>query len=124
MEQYDGAEGRRLLLGCKGLVYEVSPDFYGPGKAYSKFAGRDCSLHLATVKVGQERANQAWMDLPEKDMKVLDDWEEKYQQKYDCVGWVDADWAHPLSGPPASKPARKPVPVDKDGKKKGACAQQ
>eukprot|EP01062_Namystynia_karyoxenos_P021980 TRINITY_DN18403_c0_g3_i1.p1 TRINITY_DN18403_c0_g3~~TRINITY_DN18403_c0_g3_i1.p1 ORF type:complete len:300 (+),score=78.36 TRINITY_DN18403_c0_g3_i1:63-902(+) len=115
---HTGGAGQRLLLGCKGLVYEVNPDFYGPGKAYSKFAGKDCSHHLAVVKVGDEHANKCWRGLPEKDAKVLDDWEEKYQQKYDCVGWVVADWAYPPEGPPFERPARKPQ------SKEGGCAQQ
>eukprot|EP01065_Artemidia_motanka_P002069 TRINITY_DN1094_c1_g5_i1.p1 TRINITY_DN1094_c1_g5~~TRINITY_DN1094_c1_g5_i1.p1 ORF type:complete len:250 (+),score=94.04 TRINITY_DN1094_c1_g5_i1:68-817(+) len=118
---HTGGEGKRLLLGCKGLVYEVSPDFYGPGKAYAKFAGKDCSWHLAKVKVGDDRANQCWADLAEKDVKVLDDWEQKYQQKYNCVGWVVADWAYAEGTSPAEKPVKRAAPK---GEKQGGCAQQ
>jgi len=117
LSEHTGGDGKRLLLGCKGLVYEVSPDFYGPGKAYSKFAGKDCSWHLGKVKVGDENANRSWSDLTEKDVKVLDDWEEKYQQKYDCVGWITTEWAYP--GEPPARPVRKA-----DAKPKQGCAQQ
>ena len=89
LRKHDGLEGRELFLGCKGVVYRVDPSFYGEGMAYNAFAGSDASRHLAKVKVGTTELNQTYDDLTEKQMKVLDDWEAKYRQKYTLVGRVD-----------------------------------
>jgi predicted heme/steroid binding protein len=50
LKQYDGTDPTKpILLGVKGKIYDVSAkeEFYGPGGAYSAFAGRDASRALA-----------------------------------------------------------------------------
>ncbi|KAJ2767641.1 Dihydrodipicolinate synthase [Coemansia nantahalensis] len=43
LAQYTGADGAPILIALDGKVYDVSAGrgFYGPGGAYSVFAGRD-----------------------------------------------------------------------------------
>eukprot|EP01064_Diplonema_japonicum_P010594 TRINITY_DN17827_c0_g1_i2.p1 TRINITY_DN17827_c0_g1~~TRINITY_DN17827_c0_g1_i2.p1 ORF type:complete len:200 (+),score=44.62 TRINITY_DN17827_c0_g1_i2:56-601(+) len=85
-----GEKGKPLCLSCKGIVYKVDPEFYGSGKAYSVFSGADCSRHLAKVKVGSAELNQHWTThLTDTQVTTLDDWEEKYQKKYEILGKID-----------------------------------
>eukprot|EP01059_Diplonema_ambulator_P012544 TRINITY_DN22900_c0_g1_i1.p1 TRINITY_DN22900_c0_g1~~TRINITY_DN22900_c0_g1_i1.p1 ORF type:complete len:221 (+),score=78.21 TRINITY_DN22900_c0_g1_i1:58-663(+) len=84
-----GEKGAMLCLSCKGIVYEVDPEFYGTGMAYHVFSGVDCSRHLAKVRVGDNEANQHWTGLTPTQQTTLADWEEKYQKKYKILGRID-----------------------------------
>lgn len=54
LEELSGAleKDGRLLIGCKGMVFDVSarPDFYGKGSGYHLFVGFDSSVSLAKMK--------------------------------------------------------------------------
>jgi membrane-associated progesterone receptor component len=50
LARYKGERGMRVALGVCGRVYDVTElggKFYGPGKSYSMFAGRDATRALA-----------------------------------------------------------------------------
>ena len=89
LSELKGLNGKDLCISCKGVVYRVDPGFYGEGMSYFAFAGADSSRHLAKVVIGTTELNQTWTSLDAKQMKVLDDWEEKYQAKYTILGRID-----------------------------------
>jgi membrane-associated progesterone receptor component len=81
-----------ILLAVKGNVYDVSyggTEHYGPGGSYHLFAGIDASRALAKMSFEAEDVNSSDLsDLSEEHLKILDDWEEKFQKKrmYPLVG--------------------------------------
>ena len=56
LKQYTGENGMPIYVCIKGVVYDVSSGagFYGPGKGYSSFAGRDASRALAVMVVQEQ----------------------------------------------------------------------
>ena len=78
-----------IFVGVKGKIYNVGHDFYGPGSAYNAFAGCDASRHLGKVVVGKEESNADWsVNFTAKHLQTLDEWEAKFQSKYNVVGWI------------------------------------
>ena len=54
LEDGDGVDGAPVYVALRGRVYDVSAgsaSFYGPGKAYHHFVGRDASRAFATNRV-------------------------------------------------------------------------
>jgi membrane-associated progesterone receptor component len=49
LSKYDGQQEKKILMGIRGRVYDVSAgaNFYGPGGPYGNFAGRDASRGLS-----------------------------------------------------------------------------
>lgn len=91
---YNGSDpAKPLLLGCKGLVFDVSAgrDFYGPPDGpYKNFAGRDASRALALMSLKLEDAENSSLEgLTEEELKVLDDWCKKFKGKYPVLGILD-----------------------------------
>lgn len=88
LQEYDDL----VFIGCKGTVYVVGHDFYGPGSAYNAFAGRDSSRHLGKIKVGREEANADWkVNLSRRCLQHLDEWDAKFKDKYPVAGWIVFD---------------------------------
>jgi hypothetical protein len=78
-----------LVFVCvKGVVFNVSPDYYGPGAGYSAFAAKDSSRQLGKVVVGTTECNADWTTMNDKHLKVLADWEARYREKYCIAGWL------------------------------------
>ena len=67
---------RSSLTTETGTVFDVSHkrETYGKGGSYNLFAGRDASKALGKSSLKEEDASPDYSDLPESDMKVLNDW--------------------------------------------------
>jgi membrane-associated progesterone receptor component len=93
-----------ILLAVKGNVYDVSyggKEHYGPGGSYHLFAGIDASRALAKMSFEPEDVNSSDLsDLTEEQLKILDDWEDKFQKKrlYPLVGRLVSPTAPHSSG--------------------------
>jgi len=90
LSEYDGSNPTSaILVGAKGKVYDVTDgaDFYGPGGPYHAFAGHDASRCLAKMKTVYESADIS--DLTPEEWNVLNEWVNKYNQKYPIVGRIE-----------------------------------
>ncbi|KAL3679169.1 hypothetical protein R1sor_022125 [Riccia sorocarpa] len=81
LSKHDGSNADLpLLVAIRGKIYDVSSasDFYGPGKAYAVFAGKDATRALAKMSTKAEDVLPSVEGLTEKEIGVLDDWEKKF----------------------------------------------
>ncbi|CAK9141331.1 unnamed protein product [Ilex paraguariensis] len=91
LKQYDGTDpSKPLYVAVKGRIFDVTEgmSFYGPGKDYSMFAGKDASRALAKMSKNEEDVCASLEGLSEKEIGVLNDWEKKFEAKYPVVGNV------------------------------------
>jgi len=73
LHDYDGSSpSRPLYLAIKGVVFDVTAGekFYGPGKAYSKFAGRDITRSTAMFSTSERDLDRR--DYPSEKQAALD----------------------------------------------------
>lgn len=90
---FNGANGAPIYVSVKGVVYDVSKgaDFYGPGKSYGVFAGKEVSRCLGKMEVNDKESNAGWRNLNEEHATTLEEWVQKYQAKYAVVGVFKPD---------------------------------
>ncbi|KAF3655457.1 putative steroid-binding protein 3 [Capsicum baccatum] len=91
LKAYDGTDpSKPIYVAIKGRIFDVSTgnSFYGPGGAYSMFAGKDASRALAKMSKNEEDVTPCCDGLSDKEMGVLNDWEKKFEAKYPIVGTV------------------------------------
>jgi hypothetical protein len=71
-------------------VFDVTrnKESYGPEGGYHVFVGKDASRALAMSSLEPEDAVPKYKDLPEADLKVLDDWYHFFELRYNIVGHV------------------------------------
>ncbi|EGR27572.1 hypothetical protein IMG5_193720 [Ichthyophthirius multifiliis] len=90
LAQYNGKKNEKTYLSCKGIVFDVSSsDFYTGDGNYNCFSGKDCSVNLAKMSFDEKDYNQynnVELTLSEKD--ILDQWYEKFYQKYPIVAKI------------------------------------
>ncbi|CAE7541817.1 MSBP1, partial [Symbiodinium microadriaticum] len=95
VEAVNPPEGRvhaEILICVKGKVLDVSyggVEMYGPGGPYQKFAGLNISRALAKMSFAPEDLSSSDIsDLTAEQLKILNDWEEKFEvkKKYPVVG--------------------------------------
>jgi membrane-associated progesterone receptor component len=60
--------------------------FYGPQGPYSLFAGRDATRALALMSFDPNDLTGDLEGLSPDDLEVLQDWEEKFKERYPRVG--------------------------------------
>ncbi|KAI4376209.1 hypothetical protein MLD38_013996 [Melastoma candidum] len=92
--QYNGTDtSKPIYVAIKGRVFDVTAgkSFYGPGGAYSMFAGKDASRALAKMSKSEDDVSPDLDGLSEKEMGVLEDWEKKFEAKYPVIGRVSSD---------------------------------
>lgn len=88
----EGYASAPIYIGAHDKVYDVSfggVSFYGKGCSYNVFAGRDAARALATMSLDPEVAkNPDISDLTEKQIKVLNDWKNTFEERklYPVVG--------------------------------------
>ncbi|KAJ1670465.1 Dihydrodipicolinate synthase [Coemansia sp. RSA 1694] len=95
ISKYTGADNGPILIAVKGKVYDVSlgRGFYGPGCAYSVFAGRDASRLLSKQSFDDGMTEDELDapidrldDLTDEDVESLDSYVGLFSVKYQCVG--------------------------------------
>ncbi|KAL7552869.1 hypothetical protein ACHAWF_016114 [Thalassiosira exigua] len=101
LEEMDGFEGAPLYLAIKGRVYDVSAGqrFYGEGKEYHEWVGKDASRSFGTGcrggvdRTGMDCLTESLEGLTEKELKEVDRWLELYEthDKYTFVGYLVDD---------------------------------
>jgi len=85
----NGKDGGPIYIAARGLVFDVSSgeSFYGPEGGYHLFAGKIAQRALALMSLNQEDVENTNLDdLEPKDLKVLDDWIDRYFDKYPLIG--------------------------------------
>ncbi|GFP84790.1 membrane steroid-binding protein 2 [Phtheirospermum japonicum] len=91
LRQYDGSDPKKpLLVAIKGRIYDVTESrvFYGPGGAYSVYAGKDASRALAKMTFEEKDVNGDLSGLDVVELEALQDWENKFMSRYVKVGTV------------------------------------
>ncbi|CEO96415.1 unnamed protein product (mitochondrion) [Plasmodiophora brassicae] len=90
LAQYDGDCGKAILIALKGTVYDITShpsgrQFYGKSAGYGIFAGKDASRALATMTF-DDISSSSLEGLTEDQLRTLDEWKAKYDEKYKVVG--------------------------------------
>ncbi|KAL6228392.1 hypothetical protein ACLB2K_002342 [Fragaria x ananassa] len=102
LRAYNGSDPNKpLLMAIKAQIYDVSSsrNFYGPGGPYAIFAGRDASRALALLSFKPQDINGNLEGLGPDELQILQDWEDKFVEKYVKVGHLLNLDSHPLSQP-------------------------
>lgn len=89
--KYNGTDSSLpIYVAIKKRIFDVSSarNFYGPGGSYAVFAGKDASRALAKMSTKEHDVVGSIEGLTEKELKVLEDWERKFEAKYPVVGSV------------------------------------
>lgn len=98
-----------VYLAVRGKVFDVTPgrNFYGPGGPYENFAGRDASRGLASGSFDEDMLTKNLhgplddlKDLDQSQLEALQDWEDRFVEKYLVVGkLVPVGSPHPSKVP-------------------------
>jgi predicted heme/steroid binding protein len=101
LAEMDGFDGAPLYLSIKRRVYDVSAGarFYGEGKEYSNWVGRDASRSFGTGcrggidRTGMDCLSESLDGLTASELKEIDRWLELYEthDKYTFVGHLVDD---------------------------------
>ena len=90
LSMHDGECDNRIFLALKGKVYEVTErrDLYGSGGTYHFLAGKDATRALAKMTFDKSNVDNPRKldDLNEMEETCLEEWEAKFQGKYEQVG--------------------------------------
>ncbi|KAG8349000.1 Cytochrome b5 like Heme Steroid binding domain [Trypanosoma vivax] len=85
---YDGVQNRDIYVSVKETVYEVAPQFYGPGESYHVYAGKEISRCLAKCDLTGTEANKHWLPgTSQEELGKLEKWVSVFETKYPVVGW-------------------------------------
>eukprot|EP00825_Cyclidium_porcatum_P016883 TRINITY_DN1976_c0_g1_i14.p2 TRINITY_DN1976_c0_g1~~TRINITY_DN1976_c0_g1_i14.p2 ORF type:complete len:175 (+),score=34.62 TRINITY_DN1976_c0_g1_i14:173-697(+) len=87
LHQNNGKNGSKIYIALKQNVYDVSnSQFYKEGGSYAMFAGQEISVNLAKMDFNGSLFN-TYKDgsLNQKEEKILQEWEKKYDTKYKKV---------------------------------------
>ena len=95
LEDGDGVDGAPVYVALRGRVYDVSAGkkFYGVGKPYHHFVGRDASRAFATGCRAEECVSADLDGLNPSQLREPDRWMEMYEthDKYTFVGTLVED---------------------------------
>jgi len=81
---------RPLLLALNSIIFDVTAGekFYGPGSAYSLFAGKRCGRALTLGSLDDADMSDDFSGFSEKELAAVDKQVKFYQDKYKEVGRV------------------------------------
>jgi len=88
LRSYDGSEvdgkSSSIYLSIGGIIYDVTAgkSYYGPGGAYSIFAGKVCDRALALSKLEDKELNDSVDGLTKEHMGTLQHWKGFFAKKY------------------------------------------
>ncbi|KAL5209074.1 hypothetical protein ABZP36_004697 [Zizania latifolia] len=91
---YDGKDpSKPILIAIRGQVYDISRGrlFYGPQGPYSLFAGRDATRALALMSFDPIDLTGDLVGLGPDELEVLQDWEDKFKERYPRVGHLASE---------------------------------
>ena len=90
LEVYDGVRREAIYLAYGGEVFDVTlgRQFYGPGMAYAKFAGRACTRGVALPSLEDDEIHD---DVSGLGAETLEHWRGHYRAKYPKVGTLVPD---------------------------------
>ena len=95
LKPFNGENNSPVYLAVRGQVFDVTSgrNFYGPGGPYENFAGRDATRGLACGSFDEDMLTkdlQGPLDdlkgLGADEMQSLQDWEDRFSEKYLVVG--------------------------------------
>eukprot|EP00455_Lapot_gusevi_P013280 TRINITY_DN16442_c0_g1_i7.p1 TRINITY_DN16442_c0_g1~~TRINITY_DN16442_c0_g1_i7.p1 ORF type:complete len:159 (-),score=23.26 TRINITY_DN16442_c0_g1_i7:123-599(-) len=91
LRNYRGENGAPMYIALKGKIYDLSSnatarELYGPSSKYNRLVGTDASRALATMNLDETKFS---LDgLTAEQLKTLNEWVARYEQKYRVVGHV------------------------------------
>ncbi|KEG14158.1 hypothetical protein DQ04_00601250 [Trypanosoma grayi] len=92
LQEYDGVRKSDIYVSVKRVVYEVAPQFYGPGKPYHIYAGREISRCLAKADLTGKEADKHWVPgCKDEEIAQLEEWVKRFESKYPVMGWYLPD---------------------------------
>eukprot|EP00633_Aureoumbra_lagunensis_P001141 CAMPEP_0197290546 /NCGR_PEP_ID=MMETSP0890-20130614/7737_1 /TAXON_ID=44058 ORGANISM="Aureoumbra lagunensis, Strain CCMP1510" /NCGR_SAMPLE_ID=MMETSP0890 /ASSEMBLY_ACC=CAM_ASM_000533 /LENGTH=130 /DNA_ID=CAMNT_0042762577 /DNA_START=195 /DNA_END=587 /DNA_ORIENTATION=+ len=90
----NGENGAPIWLSIKGRVYDVSssPNFYGPGRPYSKLVAKDATRAFGLGCAAPHCLVSDIEGLSERQLKEIDRWIELYEthDKYKFIGTLES----------------------------------
>ena len=102
LSKFDGKNDPLVYLACKNTIFDVSNsgfyklkqlilyynlEHYKPTGSYGIFAGKDCSISLAKMSFDESFLNSSnHFTLNSKEKETLDQWYDKFKEKYPVVG--------------------------------------
>ena len=95
LKPFNGENNAPVYLAVRGKVFDVTSgrNFYGPGGPYENFAGRDASRGLACGSFDEDMLTKDLRGplddlkgLGSEEMQALQDWEDRFSEKYLVVG--------------------------------------
>eukprot|EP00934_Nitzschia_sp_Nitz4_P003216 Nitzschia sp. Nitz4//scaffold150_size53981//5559//7428//NITZ4_006669-RA/size53981-processed-gene-0.79-mRNA-1//-1//CDS//3329537047//3206//frame0 len=102
-----GTEGADIWLSIMGEVYNVTKgeDYYGEGKSYGAFSGRDASICFCTGNFTEEESNKSTDVLTLDHLPGLVEWKKFYQnhEEYTFVGYLIDPRYYDESGNPTEE---------------------
>lgn len=92
--KYNGTDHKRILVGVKGKVYDVTAGktHYGPNGPYAFMAGHDASRALAKHSFGTENLTpidqpiDTLDNLTQEETDALNQWVQFFEGKYPTIG--------------------------------------
>lgn len=122
LRQYDGSdESLPLYLSIKGRIYDVTAgrEYYGPGRSYHHFVGRDATRAYVTGCSAGDCLVSSLVGIDKGLQREVDRWIElyEYHDKYTFVGLLIED---PVAGVLERSMIEEKLLLDKNGQPKTA----
>lgn len=93
---FDGTNDTHIFVGVNGKVYDVTSNkdaYKPPNGEYSVMAGKDVTRGLAKHSLNAEdfKPYGSLEGLSEEELKIVQQWEEFFKNKYQIVGHIKKD---------------------------------